>query len=130
MRLTGHTTRTIFDRDHSIHEQELLEAGDQLVAYLKQHAQAQTPRRRAHPASPRPAPPLGVVARIVTGPHDAHRQDPHLPMRYDTGRPRAIIRLRISQPRTTSLPCPAGLRARRPSPMMDLYRKNVFSTRP
>ena len=25
-------------------------------------------------------------------------------MRYDTGRPRAVIRLRISQPRTTSLP--------------------------
>ena len=66
------------------------------------------------------AAPTGVVARIVTGPHDAHRQDPHLPMRYDTGRPRAVIRLRISQPRTTSLPCPAGLRARRPSPMRDL----------
>ena len=62
----------------------------------------------------------GVVARIVTGPHDTHRRDPHLPMRYDTGRPRAAIRLRISQPRTTSLPCPAGLRARRPSPMIDL----------
>ena len=62
----------------------------------------------------------GVVARIVTGPHDANRQDPHRPMRYDTGRPRAVIRLRISQPRTASLPCPAGLRARRPSPMMDL----------
>ena len=62
----------------------------------------------------------GVVARILTGPHDANRQDSHLPMRYDTGRPRAVIRLRISQPRTTSLPCPAGLRARRPSPMMDL----------
>ena len=62
----------------------------------------------------------GVVARIVTGPHDAHRQDPHWPMRYDTGRPSSVIRLRISQPRTTSLPCPAGLRARRPSPMMDL----------
>ena len=73
---------------------------------------------------------LGVVARIVTGPHDANRQDPHLPMRYDTGRPRSVIRLRISQPRTTSLPCPAGLRARMLSPMMDLYRKNVFSTRP
>ena len=72
----------------------------------------------------------GVVARIVTGPHDANRQDPHRPMRYDTGRPRAVIRLRISQPMTASLPCPAGLRARRPSPMMDLYRKNVFSTRP
>ena len=63
---------------------------------------------------------IGVVARIVTGPHDAHRQDPHLPIRYDTGRPSSVIRLRISQPRTTSLPCPAGLRARRPSPMMDL----------
>ena len=73
---------------------------------------------------------IGVVARIVTGPHDAHRQDSHRPMRYDTGRPRAVIRFKISQPRTTSLPCPAGLRARRPSPMMDLYRKNVFSTRP
>ena len=72
----------------------------------------------------------GVVARIVTGPHDANRQDPHLPMRYDSGRPRAIIRLRISQPRTASLPCPAGLRARRPSPMMDLERKNAFSSRP
>ena len=63
---------------------------------------------------------LGVVARIVPGPHDAHRQDPHRPMRYDTGRPRAVIRFKISQPRTASLPCPAGLRARRPSPMMDL----------
>ena len=62
----------------------------------------------------------GVVARIVTGPHDAHRQDPHRPMRYDTGRPRAVIRFRISQPRTASLPCPAGLRARRLSPMMDV----------
>ena len=53
----------------------------------------------------------GVVARIMTGPHDAHRQDPHRPMRYDTGRPSSIIRLRISQPRTTSRPCPAGLQA-------------------
>ena len=72
----------------------------------------------------------GVVARIVTGPHDAHRQDPHVPMRYDTGRPRAVIRFRISQPRTASLPCPAGLRARRPAPMMDVSRKHGFSTRP
>ena len=61
---------------------------------------------------------IGVVARIVTGPHAAHRQDPHLSRRYDTGRPRAVIRVRIAQPRTTSLPCPAGLRARRPSPIM------------
>ena len=38
----------IFDRYNIINEQELLEAGDQLVAYLAQHAQA-TPRgRRPH----------------------------------------------------------------------------------
>ena len=60
--------------------------------------------------------------------HDANRQDPHLPMRYDTGRPRAVIRLRIAQPRTSSLPCLSGLRARRPSPMMDVSRKHAFST--
>ena len=48
----------------------------------------------------------GVVARIVTSPHDAHRQDPHLPMRYDTGRPRAVIRLRISQAEDGLTPLP------------------------
>ena len=41
MRLTGHKSRAIFDRYNIIHEQELLDAGDQLVAYLAQ--QAQTP---------------------------------------------------------------------------------------
>ena len=72
----------------------------------------------------------GGGARIVTGPHEAHRQDPHRPRRDDAGRPRAVIRFRISQPRTTALPCLAGLRARRLSPMMDVSRKHVFSTRP
>ena len=43
MLLTGHKTRAIFDRYNIIHEQELFEAGDQLVASLAQHAQA-TPR--------------------------------------------------------------------------------------
>ena len=61
MLLTGHKTRAIFDRYNIIHEQELLDAGDQLVAYLAQHAQA-TPRGRAHPNrrrrhAPRAAPP-------------------------------------------------------------------------
>ena len=133
MRLTGHTSRTIFDRDPIIHAQERLKAEDELVASLARQAQA--PRGRAH-RTDKPCigvddarPDHGVVARIVPGQHDAHRQDPHWPMRYDTGRPSSVIRLRISQPRTTSLPCPAGLRARRPSPMMDLYRKNTFSTR-
>ena len=46
---------------HIINEQELLEAGDQLVAYLAQQAQA--PRGRSHPASPRTASPLRLVRR-------------------------------------------------------------------
>ena len=49
MLLTGHKSRAIFDRYNIIHEQELLEAGDQLVAYLVQQAQAQAPRGRTHP---------------------------------------------------------------------------------
>ena len=40
MLLTGHKSRAIFDRDNIIHEQELLDAGDQRVAYLAQQAQA------------------------------------------------------------------------------------------
>ena len=58
MLLTGHKSRAIFDRYNIIHEQELLDAGDQIVAYLAQHAQA-TPRgRRPHrPAPPPRAPP-------------------------------------------------------------------------
>ena len=64
MLLTGHKTRAIFDRYNIINEQELLDAGDQLVAYLAQHAQA-TPRGRAHPARPRPAPPLRLVRRTT-----------------------------------------------------------------
>ena len=50
----------------------------------------------------------GVVARIVTGSHDANRRESYLPMRYDADRPRAVIRFKISQPRTTSLPCQLG----------------------
>ena len=68
MLLTGHKTRAIFDRYNIINEQELLEAGDQLVAYLAQHAQA-TPRGgRPHPArtaAPRTAPTLRLVRRTT-----------------------------------------------------------------
>ena len=38
MLLTGHKSRAIFDRYNIIHEQELLDAGDQLVEYLAQQA--------------------------------------------------------------------------------------------
>ena len=60
MLLTGHKSRAIFDRYNIINEQELLEAGDQLVAYLAQQAQAMPARRRPHaagPAAPRTASP-------------------------------------------------------------------------
>ena len=49
-----------------IHEQELLDAGDQLVAYLAQQAQAVPARRRPHTsdtAAPRTAQPLRLVRR-------------------------------------------------------------------
>ena len=50
MLLTGHKSRAIFDRYNIIHEQELLDAGDQLVEYLAQQAQAVPARRRSHAA--------------------------------------------------------------------------------
>ena len=52
MLLTGHKSRAIFDRYNIIHEQELLDAGDQLVEYLAQQAQAVPARRRSHAAGP------------------------------------------------------------------------------
>ena len=61
MLLTGHKSRAIFDRYNIIHEQELLDAGDQLVAYLAQLAQPVPVRQRPHAvgtAAPRPAPAL------------------------------------------------------------------------
>ena len=66
MLLTGHKSRAIFDRYNIIHEQELLDAGDQLVEYLAQQAQAVPARQRPHPAgpaAPRTASPLRLVRR-------------------------------------------------------------------
>ena len=66
MLLTGHKSRAIFDRYNIINEQELLDAGDQLVEYLGQQAQAVPARRRPHTAgaaAPRTASPLRLVRR-------------------------------------------------------------------
>ena len=66
MLLTGHKSRAIVDRYNIIHEQKLLDAGDQLVAYLAQQAPAAPARRRPHAAdtaAPRTAPPLRLVRR-------------------------------------------------------------------
>ena len=59
MLLTGHKSRAIFDRYNIIHEQELLDAGDQLVAYLAQPvpARRRPPRGRPRRPAPRPGPP-------------------------------------------------------------------------
>ena len=63
MLLTGHKSRAIFDRYNIINEQELLDAGDQLVAYLAQPAQAGPARRRPHTTGPA-APRLGCRGRL------------------------------------------------------------------
>ena len=66
MLLTGHKSRAIFDRYNIINEQELLDAGDQLVEYLAQHAQATPPGGRpTGTAAPRTAPPLRLVRRTT-----------------------------------------------------------------
>ena len=65
---TGHKTRASFDRYNIINEQELLDAGDQLVASLAQHAQATLRGERPHPArtaAPRTVPPLRLVRRTT-----------------------------------------------------------------
>ena len=61
-------SRAIFDRYNIINEQELLDAGDQLVEYLAQQAQAVPARRRPHPAgtaAPRTARALRLVRRTT-----------------------------------------------------------------
>ena len=65
---------------------------------------------------------------------DVARNDPdpavgHRPIAYDAGLPKSLIRFSTLHARTPSDPCPAALRARRPSPMIDVYRKKTFSTR-
>ena len=61
--LTGHKSRAIFDRYNIIHEQGLLEAGDQLVAYLEQQAQATLRGGRPHVAGNRT---VSRSARLTT----------------------------------------------------------------
>ena len=66
MLLTGHKSRAIFDRYNIINEQELLEAGDQLVAYLAQHAPGDAAWRAAPPGPHRrPAPRAAPAPRAT-----------------------------------------------------------------
>ena len=106
MLLTGHKSRAIFDRYNIIHEQELLDAGDQLVAYLAQQAQAVPARRRPHavdPAAPRTASPLRLGTtrhrvrahgpQVRSGPRSRHTRRRGGPTPLNTGPRRARPRV-------------------------------------
>ena len=67
MLLTGHKSRAIFDRYNIINEQELLDAGDQLVAYLAQQAQAVPARQRPTRPVPPPRAPLRLSGLVRRG---------------------------------------------------------------
>ena len=77
---------------------------------------------------------LSVPGAALLHESDVARNDPnptvgHRLIAYDAGLPKSVIRFSTLHARTASVPCPAELRARRPSPMIDLYRKKTFSTR-
>ena len=72
-RPTGHKSRAIFDRYNIIHEQELLDAGDQLVAYLAQQAQAVPARQRSHAPTPPPRAPPRPSASCDAAPRKGAR---------------------------------------------------------
>ena len=61
--------------------------------------------------------------------NDPHPEALHLPISYDSGPPRSVIRFRMLHASSASALCPPGVRARRPVPMIDLYLKKAFSTR-
>ena len=73
MLLTGHKSRAIFDRYNIINEQELLDAGDQLVEYLAQQAQA------AWPAQPRALPRPSALCDAAPRKGARHINHPHVP---------------------------------------------------
>ena len=80
MLLTGHKSRAIFDRYNIINEQELLDAGDQLVAYLAQQAQAVPARRLSHPVGPA-APRTAFTPPPRTTRHRVKAHGPRAPAR-------------------------------------------------
>ena len=55
--------------------------------------------------------------------------DAHRPMAYEFGRPMAVIVLSMLHAISVSAVRPPGVLTRRPSPIIDWYRKNAFSTR-
>ena len=73
--------------------------------------------------------PEALVHESELARNDPHPEAPHLPISYDSGPPRSVIRFRMLHASSASALCPPGVRARRPVPMIDLYLKKAFSTR-
>ena len=72
----------------------------------------------------------GVVARINFKPARGTHHTFQSPIATDVGRPCSNIRLRMLQPRITSVFWVSGSRDRSQSPIIVLYLKKVFSTLP
>ena len=85
--------------------------------------------RRDVPDLLRAADVLGVVARIEIEPPRSQLPALHRPIAYESGQPMAVIAFSTLHATTASTVRPPGVLARRPSPMIDLYRKKAFSTR-
>ena len=104
MLLTGHKSRAIFDRYNIINEQELFDAGDQLVEYLAQQVQAVPARRRP----PRPATPPRAPHRPSASCDAPPHKPPHgisSPLRGGGSRTPPVCALRIaSRPPSTGRP--------------------------
>ena len=116
MLLTGHKSRAIFDRYNIIHEQELLDAGDQLVAYLAQPVPA---RRRPTRSAPPPRAPPRPSASCAAAPRKGARPGSWPRGGGGGGRTPPVGALRLA-------PRPHG----RPGPRSWHTRRRGGSTRP
>ena len=93
----------------------LLASGVEVDAVDDQGATALVPAARG-----------GVVARIEIEPPRSQLPALHRPIAYESGQPMAVIAFSTLHATTASTVRPPGVLARRPSPMIDLYRKKAF----
>ncbi len=81
------------------------------------------PRKGARP------PGMALVHDSELTVNDPNPEASHRPILYDSGRPSSVIWFRTLHATTDSATRPPRDRARSRSPIIDLYRKNAFSTR-
>ena len=103
-------------------------ADPQLWAWTRSPAHRRAVSGDPPPPGPRPRA-VALVHESELARNDPHPEAPHLPISYDSGPPRSVIRFRMLHASSASALCPPGVRARRPVPMIDLYLKKAFSTR-